>query len=591
MPKPASSRWKPYLAAALATTTLVLALTLWLPDSGNGPEETTLDAILTDAREGTFDKVVLNDADNSITGYRDDQAIARANYNLGATRHLTATLDEAGVTFTGKPPASNTVSNILLSFGPVLLIILVIAILLLSRYSGNSGLSSFLTTKVTEADVPDTRLSDVAGIDEVVEELRELVTYLAAPQRWQQLGATPPAGVLLAGPPGTGKTLLAKAVAGEAGVPFYPLSGSQFVEMFVGVGARRIRDVFAAAGNAERSIIFIDELDAIGKTRASGPNIGATEERENALNELLVQLDGFSARTGVLVIAATNRPDVLDPALTRPKRFDRQITVPPPDRDGRLRILTLHAAGKQVADTTDFDKLTRRTAGFTGAQLENLINEAARQAARENATEITDDHLDSALATLALGRERRTAAILEHDRHITAVHEAGHTLAALTCPDIDDPVHVSIVPRGPSGGQTWLQQPDGTYLTKPAAEQRLIVTLAGRAAEEHVFAGHYTQGAAHDLKAATELATSMVAEWGMSPLGPIYIPEDARQIGPAAEQLQTTINTMLATALEDARTLLGHHTDTFDQLVTLLLERETLTGTELRTQLPLDREG
>ncbi|MFP5326450.1 MAG: ATP-dependent metallopeptidase FtsH/Yme1/Tma family protein, partial [Acidimicrobiia bacterium] len=361
------------------------------------------------------------------------------------------------------------------------------------------GLAGFSKGRGRAADVPDTRFSDIAGCDEAIAELREVTQFLHAPERFQLAGARLPKGFLLVGPPGTGKTLLARAVAGEAGVPFFPMSGSDFVETYVGVGASRVRSVFDRARAAGQAIVFIDEIDAVGKARGSGPSNGSSDERENTLNQLLVEMDGFS-QSGVIVLAATNRADVLDAALLRPGRFDRQIAVPAPDRAGRTRILALHAAERSLSEDVDFVGLARRTPGLTGADLAFLINEAALEAARSGTETITNDHLDRALSTAMLGRERRSAVITDRDRQITAWHEAGHAVTALVTPGAEDPVQVTVVPRGDAGGVTWMGGTDNRFTTKSEALARLVVALGGRAAEERLLDGDFTQGASGDYQ-------------------------------------------------------------------------------------------
>lgn len=364
-----------------------------------------------------------------------------------------------------------------------------------------------------EVDVPTTRFSDVAGANEAVASMTELVDFLADPDRYAAVGAQPPCGALLVGPPGTGKTLLARAVAGEAQVPFYAASGSDFVELYVGVGAKRVRELFAKARAHEKALVFIDEIDAIGKARSANP-AGSDSERDTTLIALLTELDGFH-ESNIIVLAATNRPDILDSALTRPGRLDRQIQVPLPDRKGRAKILATHAATRPVADDVSYDHFARRTPGFSGADLAQLVNEAATSAARENTHLVTVAHFDSAVATVAMGVARTSAFVTDHDRRITAFHEAGHTVAALAEKDADPPVHVSIIPRGAAGGVTWMSESDNQFLTRTAAWSRLVVAMAGREAEKQLLAGDWTSGASSDLAHATNIATTMLTRYGM----------------------------------------------------------------------------
>jgi cell division protease FtsH len=419
------------------------------------------------------------------------------------------------------------------------------------------------------ADHVATRFADVAGADEAVDSLAEMVTYLRDPARFTRLGAKPPRGALLVGPPGTGKTLLARAVAGEAGVPFLQVSGSDFVEKFVGVGAKRVRELFAAAREHERAIVFIDELDAIARRRSTGDDSQANAEGENTLIALLTELDGFADRGNVIIVGATNRPDVLDPAVTRPGRLDRKIEVPNPDRRGREHILAVHAQDKPLSDDVDLLSVARRTPGFSGAQLAAVVNEACMVAAREDLDEVTHDCFDAAVATIAMGRARTSALVTEHDRRITAWHEAGHTVVAFLVPEADDPVSVTIVPRGPAGGVTWMGGSDDVFLPRRKAHAQLVVAMAGRAAEEVLLDGEFTQGASGDLDSATRTATAMVTRYGMSELG--YA---VREPGSAA--VVEAVDELLHDAHTRAADLIARHETFLTELAEALLEHETL---------------
>ncbi len=429
-------------------------------------------------------------------------------------------------------------------------------------------------------DVPETRFSDVAGADEAVDELAELVRFLKNPAEFAEVGAQLPAGYLLVGPPGTGKTLLARAVAGEAGVPFFAISASQFVETYVGVGAARIRSLFQKARSSERAIVFIDELDAIGRSRGSHA-LASNEERESALNQLLVEMDGF-VESSVVVLAATNRVDILDPALLRPGRFDRQITVAPPDRRGRTRILELYLERRKVEPGIDLEMLGRRTPGFSGADLANLVNTAALIAVRRGSGVIELAHIDDALATVTLGPARKSRVVAERDRRITAWHESGHALAGLWLEDAQDPVQVTIVPRGPAGGVTWFPASDDDFMSLRQAKAQLVVAMSGRVAEELYLGEDFTQGASNDIKNATELALAMVTEFGMSALGPIYVPPEQQHIGFLAEQVHGATRALLDEALEASRKLLGAGRAALDAVATALLDEETLDTDALR---------
>ena len=443
---------------------------------------------------------------------------------------------------------------------------------------GGSGAGRFGHKKaltVEPATVPETRFSDVAGCDEAKDELLELVMFLKEPERFTRTGATAPKGALLTGPPGTGKTLLARAVAGESGVPMYTAAGSDFVEKYVGVGAQRIRALFAAARKHERAIIFIDEVDAVARRRG-GDGETAHVESETTLIALLAEMDGFQT-SNVIVIAATNRADTLDPAITRPGRLDRKVEVPNPDRRGREQILAVHTIGKPVAHGVDFTGLARRTPGFSGAQLRALVNEACVDAVRRDLTEVTAECFEHAVATVAMGRARTSALVTEHDREVTAWHESGHTLAAYLQEQADDPVQVTIVPRGPAGGVTWMSGNDDQFLPRRKAHAQLVTALAGRAAEEILLDGEFTQGAAGDLQSATELATSMATRYGMTRLG-----FQVRRGGSTpAQEVSDVVDELLVEAHTAATKLLGEHRTFLAAVATELLAEETLTLAEV----------
>ena len=431
-----------------------------------------------------------------------------------------------------------------------------------------------------QVEVPPTRFSDVAGLDEAVESLAELVDYLKDPEKYQSAGADLPRGFLLVGPPGTGKTLLARAVAGEAGVPFFAIGASEFVESYVGVGAARVRALFDRAREAGSAIVFIDELDAIGRARSSH-SVPGNEERESTLNQLLVEMDGFATSTSVIVLAATNRPDILDHALLRPGRFDRQIAVPNPDRRGRTHILDLYLHRRHVAPDVDPDVLSRRTAGFSGADLANLVNTAALLAVRAGRDSISSSELEEALATVALGPARKSAVVAAADRRITAWHEAGHALVGLWLEHAADPISVSIVPRGQAGGVTWFPGQDDMFLSRRQATAQLAVAMAGRAAEELLLGDDFTQGAAQDFRAATDLARRMVTEYGMGSMGPGFVLPEETHIGVLAERVHASVQALLEEALACARDLLSSGSDTLERVADRLLEDETLDATTL----------
>jgi cell division protease FtsH len=447
--------------------------------------------------------------------------------------------------------------------------------------------------KQVSKEMPKVTFGDVAGLDEAVEEIQEIRDFLANPSKFQAMGAKIPKGVLLFGPPGTGKTLLARAVAGEAGVPFFSISGSDFVEMFVGVGAARVRDLFEQAKGSAPSIVFVDEIDAVGRHRGAGLG-GGHDEREQTLNQLLVEMDGFDVRTTVVLIAATNRPDILDPALLRPGRFDRHIVIDRPDLRGRLGILKVHAREKPIASSVDLEVIARRTPGFTGADLANVVNEAALLAARRGRQEVGLNELEEAIDRVMAGPERRSRIITASERRIIAYHEAGHALVSHLLPH-GHPVHkISIVARGRALGFTLTLPTEDRYLvTKEELTSELAVILGGRTAEEVVF-GDVTTGAQDDIDRVTKIARSMVCEYGMSELGPVALgtKPDAVFLGrdfgsssdysdSVAAEIDQQVRALIAVAHETATLVLTENRPTLDAIAERLMEHETLEVSEL----------
>ena len=440
-----------------------------------------------------------------------------------------------------------------------------------------------------------TTFADVAGADEEKEELREIVEFLKNPSKYNSLGARIPKGVLLVGPPGTGKTLLARAVAGEAGVPFFSISGSDFVEMFVGVGASRVRDLFDKAKKNHPCIIFIDEIDAVGRQRGAGLG-GGHDEREQTLNQLLVEMDGFGANEGVIMIAATNRPDILDPALMRPGRFDRQVMVGYPDIKGREEILRVHAKGKPLAPDVVLSTIAKSTAGFTGADLENLLNEAALLAARKNHRAITMEEIEEATIKVVVGTEKKSRVMSEKEKKLTAYHEAGHAIATYYC-KTQDPVHqISIIPRGMAGGYTMhLPTEDRSYKSRDEMREELVVLLGGRVAEALVL-DDISTGASNDIERATKIARAMVTKYGMSEkLGPITYGSDdsnpflGKEMGhisnyseQTASEIDEEIQSIISTAYQKTETILTDHIDELHRLAGVLYEKEKIDGVEFQ---------
>jgi len=492
--------------------------------------------------------------------------------------------------------------GILLSWFPMLLFIGVWVFFMRQMQGGGGKAMGFGRSRarmLTEKHGQVT-FNDVAGIDEAKQELEEVVEFLKAPQKFQKLGAKIPKGVLLIGPPGTGKTLLARAIAGEAGVPFFTISGSDFVEMFVGVGASRVRDMFEQAKKNAPCIIFIDEIDAVGRHRGVGMG-GGNDEREQTLNQLLVEMDGFEANEGVILVAATNRPDVLDPALLRPGRFDRQVVVPNPDVRGREQILRVHMKKVPLATDVEPSIIARGTPGFSGADLANIVNEAALVAARKNRRSVTMSDFEQAKDKVFMGAERRSMAMSEDEKRLTAYHEGGHALVGLSLPD-SDPVHkATIVPRGRALGMV-MRLPEGDRYSSSRAKLKadLAVAMGGRVAEEIIF-GHdkVTTGASSDIKMATDMARKMVTEWGLSDaLGPLAYgePEGDGFLGYAsgqrkamsnatAEQVDLEIRKVVQEGYETANRILTERLDDLHKLAHALLEHETLSGDDINTLL------
>jgi cell division protease FtsH len=513
--------------------------------------------------------------------------------------NLTTLLNTYHVSYSAKPPAdNNTLINVLINFLPWIFIIGVFFFIARRATQGQQNIFSFgkSKAKVILEDKPTTTFADVAGVDEAKNDLVEVVDFLKTPTKFQRLGGKIPRGILLVGPPGTGKTLLARAVAGEAGVPFFSISGSEFVEVLVGVGASRVRDLFDQAKKASPSIIFIDEIDAVGRQR--GSSINSNDEREQTLNQLLVEMDGFDVRQAVVVIAATNRPDGLDKALLRPGRFDRRVTVERPDWNGRLAILKIHAKGVPLASDVDLITIARATPGMVGADLANLINEAALLAARRNLDAVTQSCFDEALDKILIGAERPLI-LSEHDLNVVAYHEGGHALTGLLTENVDPVTKVTIVPRGQALGVTQYSPLDDRYnYSKEYLEAQLVTALGGRAAEE-VAIGQITTGAENDLQRVTAIARQMVTRWGMSErLGTISFSEREDPFAGTAlatgsreysEKTATIIdeevNRIVKWAYDQAMKLLTDHRETLKRIAKALRLYETLDARQLRTIL------
>jgi len=483
-------------------------------------------------------------------------------------------------------------------------IFIVVFILIMNHMQNSAGggrAMNFGKTRARMSVLSTQRVTfaQVAGLDEEKEELAEIVDFLKTPRKYHDIGARIPRGVLLVGPPGTGKTYLARAVAGEAGVPFFSISGSDFVEMFVGVGASRVRDLFEQAKRAAPSIIIIDEIDAVGRKRGSGLG-GGHDEREQTLNQLLVEMDGFGVREGVIVLAATNRPDILDPALLRPGRFDRQIVVNRPDVKGREAVLEVHAEGKKIGPDVSFKVVAQTTAGFTPADLENLMNESALIAARENKLMVDSESIRRAFIKVGIGTEKKSRVISDKEKRMTAYHEAGHAICFEVLPEMDSTYMISVIPTGRAGGYVMpLPGEDRTFMSKRYMEQQIIVGLGGRAAEALVL-GDITTGASQDIETATNLARSMVMKYGMSEaLGPLQFGNNNEEVflgrdiantrnygEQVASQIDSEIKRIVETGYNEALRLLEMHMDVMHQIVELLLRKERVTGEEVRALFP-----
>jgi cell division protease FtsH len=570
---------------------VVLAFGAWqLIDTS--PSRTQLDLDRYEARlsEGTVETATLLDKDHEVRGELADGTDYEVKFPEGYTEQITNNIVAADVKFDVDSQKDSAWVGLLLGWLPFILLIGIV-LFVLSRVQGGGRLMGFgkSRAKAVTKDQPQTTFADVAGLDEAVEELQEIKEFLEAPAKFQDIGAKIPKGALLFGPPGTGKTLLAKAVAGEAGVPFFSISGSDFVEMFVGVGASRVRDLFEQAKSAAPAIVFVDEIDAVGRHRGAGLG-GGHDEREQTLNQLLVEMDGFDQKAGVILIAATNRPDILDPALLRPGRFDRQIVVDRPDLEGRKAILRVHARGKPFADGVDLDVIARRTPGFTGADLANLVNEAALLAARRELTLVGMPQLEEAIDRVMAGPERRSRLISDAEKRVIAYHEGGHALVAHALPKTD-PVHkVSIIPRGRALGYTLtLPTEDKFLVARSELTDELTMLLGGRAAEEMIFADP-TTGAANDIERATTVARQMVTEYGMSdtlgpmrfgqPQGEVFLGRDLAHTPDYSDEVAASIDAevrhLIGSAHDAARDILETNRGVLDRLAADLIEHETL---------------
>ena len=576
---------------------LIIIVAIWMIDyysaSTVSKTDITYSAFMKHVQQDEVKQVTI--VDNVISGKlkdgKDFSTVAPSDDSLIPT--LRARDIEIKAELPPQPPWWTTILSSLL---PMLLIVGIWFMLMQQSQGGGGRVMNFGKSRARRYDEDNIKITfkDVAGADEAKQELEEVVEFLKHPKKYNDLGAKIPKGVLLYGPPGTGKTLLAKAVAGEAGVPFFSISGSDFVEMFVGVGASRVRDLFEQAKKSAPCIVFIDEIDAVGRQRGAGLG-GGHDEREQTLNQLLVEMDGFGANEGIIMIAATNRPDILDPALLRPGRFDRQIVVDRPDIKGRQEILKVHVKGKPISPEVELGVIARRTPGFTGADLSNLVNEAALMAARKNKNKIYMPEMEEAAERVIMGPERRSRVISDKEKRLTAYHEGGHTLVGMLL-DNTDPVHkVTIIPRGRAGGYTLsLPKEDRYYATRSEMLDELKVLLGGRVAEALVLK-EISSGASNDLQRATSLARQMICEYGMSPeLGPmtfghrqdqVFLGRDIGRDKDYSEEVAAKIDKEIRKFIDEAyqktESLLNENMDKLHLIADALIERETLEGEEI----------
>lgn len=576
---------------------LIIIVAIWMIDyysaSTVSKTDITYSAFMKHVQQDEVKQVTI--VDNVISGKlkdgKDFSTVAPSDDSLIPT--LRARDIEIKAELPPQPPWWTTILSSLL---PMLLIVGIWFMLMQQSQGGGGRVMNFGKSRARRYDEDNIKITfkDVAGADEAKQELEEVVEFLKHPKKYNDLGAKIPKGVLLYGPPGTGKTLLAKAVAGEAGVPFFSISGSDFVEMFVGVGASRVRDLFEQAKKSAPCIVFIDEIDAVGRQRGAGLG-GGHDEREQTLNQLLVEMDGFGANEGIIMIAATNRPDILDPALLRPGRFDRQIVVDRPDIKGRQEILKVHVKGKPISPEVELGVIARRTPGFAGADLSNLVNEAALMAARKNKNKIDMPEMEEAAERVIMGPERRSRVISDKEKRLTAYHEGGHTLVGMLL-DNTDPVHkVTIIPRGRAGGYTLsLPKEDRYYATRSEMLDELKVLLGGRVAEALVLK-EISSGASNDLQRATSLARQMICEYGMSPeLGPmtfghrqdqVFLGRDIGRDKDYSEEVAAKIDKEIRKFIDEAyqktESLLNENMDKLHLIADALIERETLEGEEI----------
>jgi len=591
-----------YLLILVAIVAIVFTV---LQGGGPGKQEQSLTQFIESAKAGEVEKVEVDNSELTYHLTGADETTYKTEMEKGDT--VRQILEDAGIEpenfpdiVIKKPSQWGNVFGILIQFLPIIFIVAVLFFFLRQAQGSSNQALNFgkSRARMFSGSRPSVTFLDVAGVEEAKEELKEVVEFLKYPEKFAALGARIPKGVLLVGPPGTGKTLLAKAVAGEAGVPFFSISGSEFVEMFVGVGASRVRDLFDQAKRNSPCIIFIDEIDAVGRHRGAGLG-GSHDEREQTLNQILVEMDGFDTNTNVIVVAATNRPDILDPALLRPGRFDRQVVLDQPDIRGRKAILEVHSKGKPLDGDISLETLAKQTPGFSGADLANLVNEGAILAARRGKKKITMNEMNEAVDRVIAGPERRSRVISQKEREIVAYHEAGHALVGYILPNADPPYKISIISRGMAGGFTrFLPEEDRHFHTRSQLLDILAAALGGLVAEELVF-GESSTGPSDDLQKATRIARQMITQWGMSErLGPrtfgrkeelVFlgreISETRNYSEKVAEEIDEEVRQVIDKAYHSAKKLIIEHRDKLDLIVKTLLEEETIEGDALAAVL------
>jgi cell division protease FtsH len=601
-----NKRWRNAGLYALLVVVVIALATAIFDGSGQETQTWRYSQFLDAVQNNQVERVSIS-SDRTRARFTDPAGNGQIVVNLPNDPELISTLEQNNVDIAVLPQSDDSVwvralSTLLI---PILLLVVLFFVLRRAQNGPGSQAMNFGKSKARVQMEPQTQVTfgDVAGIEQAKLELTEVVDFLKNADRFTAVGAKIPKGVLLVGPPGTGKTLLAKAVAGEAGVPFFSISGSEFVEMFVGVGASRVRDLFEQAKANAPCIVFIDEIDAVGRQRGAGLG-GGNDEREQTLNQLLTEMDGFEGNTGIIIIAATNRPDVLDAALLRPGRFDRQVVVDRPDYAGRLEILNVHARGKTFAKDVDLEKIARRTPGFTGADLSNLLNEAAILAARRNLTEISMDEVNDAIDRVLAGPEKKDRVMSEKRKELVAYHEAGHALVGALMPDYDPVQKISIIPRGRAGGLTWFTPSEerlesGLY-SRSYLQNQMAVALGGRIAEEIIFGEEeVTTGASNDLQQVARVARQMVTRFGMSDkLGPValgrqqgnmFLGRDIASERDFSEETAASIDEEVRSLVDDAyrraKQVLTGNRHILDKLAAMLVDKETVDSEELQQLL------